>query len=295
MLGSRWTNLALTPSGLARLGHPEDIGSSPEAFREGLAHRAAKLGHTGSSAPAHWLEPFRPAGGIDVVVIVAGDDPRPSIEKPTVTPRASPSPEEKRCSASMATHRPDLPGHEHFGFKDGVSQPGVRGVTKPENPNDPNQGVPGQDLIWPGEFVLGYASQSRPPAAEHARGPVTPARPAWTRHGSFLVFERLLQDVAGFEHEVRKVAAQHGIAAELLAAKLVGRHKSGCPLEILSGPLGDAGQTRTDVGVTDPRLVARKLINDFEFEDLDADGHIVPRGSHIRKAYPPMSDRRANA
>src|SRR5690242_12883463 len=59
--------------------------------------------------------------------------------------------------------RTDLPGHEHFGFKDGVSQPGIRGFT-PANASDPNQGQPGQDLVWPGEFVLGYPTQQKPPS-----------------------------------------------------------------------------------------------------------------------------------
>src|SRR5262249_60328553 len=51
--------------------------------------------------------------------------------------------------------RADQPGHEHFGFKDGVSRPGIRGVTRRQNPDDEDQGLPGQDLLWPGEFVLG--------------------------------------------------------------------------------------------------------------------------------------------
>ena len=46
--------------------------------------------------------------------------------------------------------------HEHFGFQDGISQPGIRGLTRPLRPN---QGLPGQDLIWPGEFIYGYPGQ----------------------------------------------------------------------------------------------------------------------------------------
>src|SRR5207247_2243535 len=64
--------------------------------------------------------------------------------------------------------RRDLPGHEHFGFKDGVSQPGVRGLIS-QNPNlflterllpTPAKGEvefasPGVPLVWPGQFVFG--------------------------------------------------------------------------------------------------------------------------------------------
>ncbi len=67
-----------------------------------------------------------------------------------------------------ATLPQPLAGHEHFGFLDGVSQPGLRGrisddpadvLTFRQNPHDREQGKPGQDLLWPGEFVFGYPGQ----------------------------------------------------------------------------------------------------------------------------------------
>jgi hypothetical protein len=67
-------------------------------------------------------------------------------------------------------------GREHLGFKDGISQLGVRGrlSTNPDVfvthrtlpldfdpiPAEPAFSAPGQPLILPGEFVLGYARQS---------------------------------------------------------------------------------------------------------------------------------------
>jgi len=30
-----------------------------------------------------------------------------------------------------------------------------------QNPNDPDQGLPGADLLWPGEFVFGYPRKSK--------------------------------------------------------------------------------------------------------------------------------------
>ena len=71
-----------------------------------------------------------------------------------------------------------LAGHEHFGFKDGVSQPGVRGrlSTAPDDyltprypaappDGDADQrpalyGKPGQQLVWPGQFLLGELRQN---------------------------------------------------------------------------------------------------------------------------------------
>src|SRR5204862_6718843 len=62
----------------------------------------------------------------------------------------------------------DLAGHEHFGFKDGVSQPGIRGrasaapldfltprLIDPQDPLALTHARPGQPLLWPGQFVLG--------------------------------------------------------------------------------------------------------------------------------------------
>lgn len=94
--------------------------------------------------------------------------------------------------------RSDAPGHEHFGFKDGIAQPAVRGVASatpgdfltprliaPADPLSAMFSQPGRPLVMPGHFVLGYDCQSK------IDGSVVPAAalPApWLRNGSFLVF-----------------------------------------------------------------------------------------------------------
>jgi Dyp-type peroxidase family len=293
-----WMNLALTPSGLAKLGHTEQIGEKPDAFAQGIAARAPRLGHIGASAPETWLPCFRQAGLIDAVLVIAGDDPDDLCE---AVLEYIDGIGEHGASVVLRLEgdaRVDEPGHEHFGFKDGVSQPGVRGVSVP-NPNDPNQGDPGQDLLWPGEFVIGYPRQQKPapppgggyppqPQPDidiNQPGDVTPATPDWTKNGSFLVFQRLTQAVAEFRTFVGTNAPTIGLSEELLGAKLVGRHKSGCPLEVLNG-LGDIGQTTADIGLTNASVLDADHINDFGYQAPDADGHNVPRGAHIRKAYP---------
>jgi deferrochelatase/peroxidase EfeB len=72
--------------------------------------------------------------------------------------------------------RPDsAKGHEHFGFLDGVSQPGIRGLTRRQNPtSSSDQGLPGQDLIWPGEFVFGYPGQNPQDATAEEAPPTLP-------------------------------------------------------------------------------------------------------------------------
>ncbi|MEX3919388.1 hypothetical protein AB4Y43_24610 [Paraburkholderia sp. BR10872] len=45
-------------------------------------------------------------------------------------------------------------------------------------------GYPGQDLVWPGEFVLGYPVSGVDPLIP---GPTLSCEP-WMRNGSFLVY-----------------------------------------------------------------------------------------------------------
>jgi Dyp-type peroxidase family len=175
--------------------------------------------------------------------------------------------------AEMANVRPGAQrGHGHFGFLDGVSQPGIRGLTPPSDPRHrPNQGLPGQDLIWPGEFVFGYPGQD--PDDPVKTGPHPDMAAPWMRNGSLMVFRRLEQKVPEFRKFVAHRAVRLGMDRELLAARLVGRWKSGAPLELT--PLRD-----------DPSLGGdASRNNDFEYGE-DTFERKCPYGAHIRKAYP---------
>lgn len=291
-----WMNLALTHAGLRVLGVPEEeLALFPQEFQDGLRAHAEALGHVGASAPDQWLDVFK-NDDVHVILIVAADD-QDDLDETAL-----------RYLDGMAQHgvsllakfdgraRQDEPGHEHFGFKDGVSQPGIADFTEPLQP--------GQDAIAPGEFVLGYEMQPPPPTPpapppvgqygappppvpepDPSSGTTSMAGPPWTADGSFLVFERLRQDVKGFKDAVGLVALAQNRSPELVGAKLVGRHKSGCPLERIAS-LPDAEASNDDLGISQPEILGPEHINDFEYEPDDADGHLVPRGAHIRKTYP---------
>jgi Dyp-type peroxidase family len=168
-------------------------------------------------------------------------------------------------------------GHEHFGFLDGVSQPGIRGLTKRQNPLDKEQGLPGQDLIHPGEFVFGYPGQLDPVAGsgitkETIGDIVAPPLP-WMLNGSYMVFRRLEQKVLLFRDFVEQESANLGLDSGMLAARMVGRWPSGAPLML--SPLQD-----------DQALGANpQANNDFEFE-ADPFQRRCPYAAHIRKTYP---------
>lgn len=328
-ISATWTNLVFTARGMQQFGI--DISTFPDAFKGGvdaanhfigMVGRASAIGDIGGNAPAQWND------GMDVVVakwenvgaaiLVSSDDPA----------QLSTSLPDCRLGRYLAVlngansglkvvgiirgeTRVDDVGHEHFGFKDGVSQPGVRGIDAPDDPlHKPDQGNPGQDLLHPGEFVLGYPRQIPQPVdpdPDHDDGPNPnpgivagddfyttdpPASktklPLWAHNGSFLVFRRLAQDVKGFRDSVAHNATQLGIAPDLLGAKLVGRYRSGAPLEALltHAGTGEYQPPNNDPGVAHPDLANSNSINNyFEYKD-DEDGDIVPLASHIRKAYP---------
>ena len=175
--------------------------------------------------------------------------------------------------SEMGTTRPGAQrGFEHFGYRDGISQPGIRGLTRRSRPaTNPDQGLPGQDLIWPGEFVFGYPGQDSSDAMKP--GPPPHMAAPWLRNGSYMVFRRLEQKVPEFRKFVANYAARLGMEAELLGARMFGRWKSGAPLELT--PLYDNPALGRDA----------KRNNNFDYGD-DQFQHRCPYAAHIRKAYP---------
>src|SRR5205085_6553213 len=117
-----------------------------------------------------------------------------------------------------------------------------------------------------GEFVLGYVD-------EWERLAPMPQPEVLGRNGSYVALRKLHQDVAAF----RRFLAHHSTSAaeeELLAAKIVGRWRSGAPLAL--APERD-----------DPELAADpKRRNAFLYYDDDPKGLQCPLGSHIRRMNP---------
>jgi len=160
----------------------------------------------------------------------------------------------------------DLKGHEHFGFRDGVSQPGVRGFTLSPKP--------GQPMIWPGQFIVGLPRQDDADP-EHPLDPLP--CPDWAKNGSFVVLRRLRQDVDGFWKTIKSEAARIGAGPDFpgidhtrLASMLMGRWPSGAPF-VLSPETDDPNLSRA---------------NDFSFGDSDDFPPVCPFAAHIRKVNP---------
>jgi hypothetical protein len=188
-------------------------------------------------------------------------------------------------------------GREHFGFKDGISQPGIAGLTRSSRR--------GQDVIAAGEFMIGYADQDGnvsgqpvpvPQPGEPGYNPVAPPPlgqplPDWAQNGSFLVFRRLRQNVQAFSDFIGQQAPQVGLDPDLFAAKLVGRWKSGAPLERTHDQAEGFDPTTADPSIADPSVLSDREINNFDYDPHDSDGHFMPRAAHIRKMNPRNEQR----
>jgi Dyp-type peroxidase family len=153
---------------------------------------------------------------------------------------------------------------EHFGFSDGVSQPTIGKPALKHSSENMQSPIP----IEVGEFVLGYNNGYD---GTKTKVPSLPDRPDFGRNGSYLVFRQLQQDVKGFWSFIEKEASFQGIAPDYLAAKIVGRWKSGA--------LVQPGQS------VDPGTNSTKTHNDFDFRD-DPNGVGCPLGSHVRRTNP---------
>lgn len=250
--------IGLTASGLTRLAPAWAADLDPfVAFLEGPAVRAPRLRDHGSSAPKRWVfgAPDQPA--VDAVLTIAASEPG-AVDEEAIhwRQRAEALGVSLLCDQRGARLPGAMAGCEHFGFKDGISQPAVAGF------DDSGR------LIPAGEFILG-----RPRLA--ACGGEADPRPCpdWMRDGSFQVLRRLTQDVAGWRAQLTRLAASLSSSVpsqcpRQLAAKLMGRWPSGAPLAL--APERD-----------DPV----PLDADFDFND-DPYGYKTPRFAHVRKMYP---------
>src|SRR6185295_12869801 len=113
----------------------------------------------------------------------------------------------------------------------------------PDGPDGVQFGRPGQPLVWPAQFLLGTNAS----AARVAPGP------ALAKHGSFLVFRRLAQDVAAFRRDTAAIAAALSggpggpVSEDLARAWLVGRWPNGEPLvRSPTAPGGDVSDLETN-------------------------------------------------
>lgn len=256
----RWVTLAFTWNGLRALGVDEEsLASFPDEFREGMASRADILGDTGAAAPEHWVGGLAGADLHAIVILFARD------EAERIRCVGEHDKLLARCPGVRSLSHLDLNAsppfnyaHDHFGFRDRMSQPVMKGSGEEPTPGS-------GDPLEPGEFILGY------PDEEGVTDRTVPE--ALSRNGSYLAYRRLEEHVGLFRNYLKQ-NADTPEGEELLAAKFMGRWRSGAPLVL--APAHD-----------DPELGADPMRNnDFNYGEMDPHGYACPLGAHARRLNP---------
>ena len=258
---SRWVSLAFTWNGLRALGVDEDsLGTFPEEFRQGMAARAEMLGATGHNAPEHWIGGLASPDLHAIAILFARDvEERERCRIAHATFLAECDGVDVLSGLDLAAIPPFTHAHEHFGYRDRLSEPPVEGSGYEPTPGS-------GPLLRAGEFFLGYPDQ-------FGLEPALPQPEILSHNGSYIAYLRLQQHVGRFR-DFLKANGKTEEEQELVAAKLMGRWRSGAPLVL--APEHD-----------DPKLACdRSRSNNFNYGEMDPLGYACPLGAHIRRMNP---------
>ncbi|KAK0642165.1 hypothetical protein B0T16DRAFT_449408 [Cercophora newfieldiana] len=164
-------------------------------------------------------------------------------------------------------------GREHFGFRDGISQPLMRDIDSDDACKTNNFMVTPQDAIIVPQDGKAWGHTSDTPPGDPSR------RPPWMKDGSFLVFRKLEQHVKRFNTLLEKHKSVGCKDPEQLAAKLMGRWKDGTPIA--------DGEPRNPVEPANSAPVNLLASNNFPAPSTKKDSRTVcSPGAHILKTNP---------
>ena len=259
---ARWVTVAFTCDGLRALDvDATSLATFPEEFRQGLAARAELLGITGRNHPDLWDAALAAPAFHAIVILFARDvAERERCERMHAEHLARVGAVRLLGSLDLHALPPYDEPREHFGYLDRLTHPSIEGLGDPPSPGS----LP---AVKPGEFFLGYLDES-------GGVPALPRPEALARNGSFLAYLRMQEHVGVFRDFLKTHAGPTPEEQELLAAKLMGRWRSGAPLVLC--PDSDDPALGRDLQRT----------NDFNFAQMDPHGYACPAGSHIRRMNP---------
>ena len=274
-----YLNIGFTARGLSALGlHEKNLQSFIREFREGMVtpHRQRLLGDHDSSDPLKWNWGGPANESVDLIIMIFTTTEE---ELASHNDNLLLAFDQKGLKLSHVLRAETFPDKkEHFGFREGISQPVIMG-----------SGIEGlqRDVIKPGEFVLGYKNEydvhPDTPLVKEPQGnldmlsfdPDGSDQKDLGRNGTYFVLRQLKEDVDGFwsflnERTKNEDGSLNPLESTKLAAKMMGRWPSGATL--VKFPDADPG------GLTDD--------NDFVYIQTDKLGLKCPFGSHARRANP---------
>jgi Dyp-type peroxidase family len=259
-------NISFSHFGFVKLGI-NDTNLVDAAFLGGQEADAESLGDsgtgTGPTFVPDWIPQFKEK--IDGLIIFSGDSHATVNAKVhqvlTIFGFGTPKSSVAEVFRVTGDVRPgNEAGHEHFGFKDGISNPAVIGF----DTNPP----PGPPPVLPGVILVGRVGD----ASQTTRDP-------WMVDGSFLTFRFLFQLVPEFNKfltdnplPVPGLSPKQG--SELLGSRLVGRWKSGAPIDLR--PFDDDVSLAANVQGN----------NDFSYAAELGTQKLCPFAAHTRKTNP---------
>ena len=318
--------LGCSAAGMARFEAPNTpdemlLSGFPPAFRMGMAKRGRNLGDIGAADSSGWRWGDNAA---EAVLFIYAETPADlafaaQVHRALVENYGGKIVSQLDCAPADAAR----PQFEHFGYRDGISQPVIRGTGRQ------TRGVPDRDLVEPGEFILGYKngqghfpiSPLLPAEADLARAlpilsetdlsrfpdfgdrTINDVPRDFGRNGSFVVVRELKQDVEGFDAFVtRKADEMKGIAtnenqmAYRDIYKIIGQYpdKNWIKAKLMGRwpngrPLiGNPVNTPTPMPGDPDEAICRaaETENDFTYGADDPQGLACPFGSHIRRTNP---------
>lgn len=188
------------------------------AFRDGLQRRGSMLN---DPPVTQWEPPYQQdPRDVHALLLIANKDPNLITAEIAKVEGELAAFGGRVLVKERADQLKDAQGEsiEHFGYRDGVSQPLL--IREPDGPEEPEF-----DQHAPLKLVL-----TEDPAGEE-------------RFGSYLVYRKLEQDPQGFEAAIDQVASTTGIQLnrDLVGAMAVGRFKDGTPVVAESSPKGPTG------------------------------------------------------
>ena len=289
--GGIYRSLALTYTGLQRLGVPRDaLDRFPHEFIEGMEKRAGVLGDLRGNHPEQWRRPQRNWPWPGQNQAVAGSPIELSTVHVLMQLRTALKPSEADTDGAVPLPRLAVAvdalndvtktglqvlcvqpmklgarptgapaGRDHFGFVDGISQPTLTPlVPAPSYWND---------QVKPGELFLGYSNSRGDKAPQNGERPGL-----LLDNGSFVVVRKLRQFPERLDTLLSDAAKRlkpnstpnaQNTLREDIKAKMMGRRTDGTPLVKFRG----SGS------------------NDFDYRS-DSHGAQCPFQSHIRRANP---------
>lgn len=269
--------IGLSVTGLRKLGLDEQaLATFPTAFQHGMAApwRSRALGDVGRNAPETWTW-GGPGNEADAILNVYARTDRIRDEETRQQITQLPAGAKVLREIRLANlPPPDQPVIEPFGFRDGVSQPIVRGARRWVLARNAIH------VVEPGELILGYEDNSKhKPPSPSAGGQDLGC------NGTYLVVRQLEQDVSAFNKYLHDTAGQlrgdrrvpapvQSDMREWVAAKMVGRWRDGRSL------------VRNPDQQSSPAQPAAPPDNDFLFGTEDPGGLRCPFGAHIRRVNP---------